>query len=210
LARPVSKCSALLALREACTQLKKWQTRHSHASALNVSVNLSGKTCEENKIVEQIAQIINESGVNPGTIKMEITEGTIMQHEEKTSAVLAELKAMQMQLMIDDFGTGYSSLSYLHRLPIDVLKIDRSFVSNMELGNKNSEIVRTILSLASNLGMATVAEGVENAAQAEQLQNLDCNFAQGYYFARPAAAADMEKYLGESHVWPVVKVQEAR
>ena len=195
----------LWVLREACTQLKAWQQKHAHASALTVSVNLSGKTCEERNIVEKISQIIAETAVNPGMLKMEITEGTIMQHEEKTSAVLAELKAMRMQLMIDDFGTGYSSLSYLHRLPIDVLKIDRSFVSNMELGNKNSEIVRTILSLASNLGMKTVAEGVENAAQAEALQGLECNFAQGYYFARPAAPADMEKYLSAAHSWPLAK-----
>jgi EAL domain-containing protein (putative c-di-GMP-specific phosphodiesterase class I) len=124
-----------------------------------------------------------------------------MQHEEHTSAVLAQLKAMKMQLMIDDFGTGYSSLSYLHRLPIDVLKIDRSFVSNMELGNKNSEIVRTILSLAANLGMKTVAEGVEKVEQVDALKNLRCHYAQGYFFARPQPAEKIDALLKQNVAW---------
>jgi EAL domain-containing protein (putative c-di-GMP-specific phosphodiesterase class I) len=136
--------------------------------------------------VEQIVQILQETELNARSLKLEITESVIMEMTKSVSKMTAQLKAMNIQLQMDDFGIGYSSLSSLHHLPIDVLKIDRSFVSRME-EESSSKIVQTIVALAHSLGLDVTAEGIETAEQLEQLKGFSCEMGQGYYFSKPLA-----------------------
>jgi len=192
----------LWVLREACAQLRVWRGRFPAFPPFSVSVNISGKMFSQDDMHEQIAEVLKQTGVQGADVKLEITEGVLMEKDDKhTLASLGRLKSMDLRLMIDDFGTGYSSLSYLHRLPMDILKIDRSFVSKMGLEEKNSEIVRTIKALAGNLGMAVVAEGVESAQQLASLRQLKCEYGQGYYFAKPLDPGSVEKLLAENPKW---------
>lgn len=184
-------------LRSACEQLRIWQRQFRRS--LTMSVNLSGIQLEQPNLVAQIEGILGEIWLAPNTLKLEITESTIMKNTETVTALLDQLKKMKIFLSIDDFGTGYSSLSYLHRFPVDTLKIDRSFVGRMCADSENLEIVRLIISLAHNLGMDVTAEGVENMEQLAQLQSLGCEFGQGYFFSKPldkdAASALLEKHF---------------
>lgn len=188
-------------LRESCTQLKKWHDLNANARKLCVSVNLSGNTFSQQNLVKLVREILEESKLPPENLKLEITEGVIMDNAEATTATLAQLKAMNVHLMIDDFGTGYSSLSYLHQLPIDTLKIDRSFVSSLELGDKNLEIVKTIASLAANLDLKIVAEGVETREQLAIVRELKCHYAQGYLFAKPVSADIARDFIIADPQW---------
>ena len=185
---------SLWVLREACGQLRTWHAR-MRSSALSMSVNLSGNVFSNGKFIQQMSQILGSTDVPGSRLKIELTESVIMEHSEASMAFLAQLAAMNVQLVIDDFGTGYSSLSYLCRLPINVLKIDRSFVSSMHQGAKHLAIVRTIIALARNLEMKVVAEGVETAQQLAMLRELKCDYAQGYFLARPLDAAAADKLL---------------
>jgi EAL domain-containing protein (putative c-di-GMP-specific phosphodiesterase class I) len=128
---------------------------------------------------------------------LEITESVLIENDESAVAMLLQLKSLGVQVHIDDFGTGYSSLNYLHRFPIDALKIDRSFISRMGVNNEKSEIVQTIMTMAHNLGMSVVAEGIETAEQLTQLRVLRCEYGQGYFFSKPlnteAAGALIDK-----------------
>jgi EAL domain-containing protein (putative c-di-GMP-specific phosphodiesterase class I) len=128
---------------------------------------------------------LDKSGLEPRFLKLEITESVVMENAEAATAMFKRLRALGVQLSIDDFGTGYSSLSYLHRFPLNYLKIDRSFVSRMTETSDNAEIVKTIVTLAHNLGMQAIAEGVETPDQCEKLRAIGCEFAQGYLFSRP-------------------------
>jgi EAL domain-containing protein (putative c-di-GMP-specific phosphodiesterase class I) len=152
---------------------------------LTMSVNLSGKQLQDMDLVRQIKAILKESGVEPSTLKLEVTESAIMEDPEKAAAILNSLRDLGLHLSLDDFGTGYSSLSYLHRFPFHNLKIDRSFVSKLEAGDKDAEIVKVINSLAKNLGMDVVAEGIETEGQWALLHHLACAYGQGYYFSKP-------------------------
>ncbi len=185
-------------LRTACQQLRIWQRQFGRN--LTISVNLSPIQLGEANLIFQIDAILQEVWIAPNTLKLEITESTIMSNTESAIGLLEQLKQRKIQLCIDDFGTGYSSLSYLHRFPIDTLKIDRSFVSRMSVDTENLEIVRVIITLAHNLGMDVIAEGVENIEQLALLQALGCECGQGYLFSKPldseAAAAFLEKENG--------------
>jgi diguanylate cyclase (GGDEF)-like protein/PAS domain S-box-containing protein len=172
-------------LLAACLQLKAWQQHMLPTGSLSVSVNLSGRQLAQPDLIEQVTQILSETGLDPHNLKLEITESVIMENAESTIRTLEQLRSLGIHLQIDDFGTGYSSLSYLHRFPIDTLKIDRSFVSRMTNNCKNSEIVGTIITLARNLGMGVIAEGVETAEQLRHLEQLNCDYAQGFLFSRP-------------------------
>jgi EAL domain-containing protein (putative c-di-GMP-specific phosphodiesterase class I) len=169
-----------------------------------VSVNLSGKHFAQADIVEQIRRIILETRINPASLKLEITESAIMENAETAISMLKQLRALGVQLSIDDFGTGYSSLSYLHRFPIDMLKVDRSFVSSMEDGSENGEIVRTIIALAKTLELNVVAEGIETIHQLHQLRILVCEYGQGYLFSRPVPASEAETILEDRNRWQTV------
>ncbi|WP_449420312.1 EAL domain-containing protein [Phormidium nigroviride] len=195
-------------LRESCRQIRQWQQQFPHRLSLTVSVNLSVKQFSQPDLIAQIDRILRETDLDGRSLKLEITESVLMENSQSVTALLKELKARNIHLCIDDFGTGYSSLSYLHRFPTDTLKIDRSFVSRMGVeSNINqgsidpTEIVRSIVTLAHNLGMDVVAEGVEKASQLALLRALKCDGGQGYFFSRPvdswAAAALIAKDEGD-------------
>jgi diguanylate cyclase (GGDEF)-like protein len=174
-------------LREACSQLRAWHTATGR-EFLTMSVNLSGKQLTQPDIIEQIEKTLHDTGLNAKRLRLEITESVVMENAELATTTLIQLRKLGVNLSIDDFGTGYSSLSYLHRFPVNTLKIDRSFIGRMSKGDENSEIVRTICTLATNLGMEVVAEGVETREQLGLLQALRCQFGQGFLFSRPVNA----------------------
>ncbi|HET9533559.1 MAG TPA: EAL domain-containing protein [Blastocatellia bacterium] len=185
-------------LREACEQLRVWQQQFPSTPPLSISVNLSGKQFGQPDLIEQIKKILDETGIRPGTLKLEITESAIIDNTETAASMLKQIKSLGIKVSLDDFGTGYSSLSYLHRFPIDTLKVDRSFVTRMNLP-KNSEIVRTIVTLASNLGMDVIAEGVESGEQIVQLSGMNCEYVQGYLFSQPIDSEAAQRLLEETH-----------
>ncbi|MEH1912802.1 bifunctional diguanylate cyclase/phosphodiesterase [Nostoc sp.] len=172
-------------LTESCQQLRQWQLQFPAIKLLTVNVNLSGKQFSQPHLIEEISQILEDTSLNPSNLKLEITETAIIASPEKATSVLKQLKAFGLQLCIDDFGTGYSSLAYLHKFPIDVLKIDRSFINRIDSDTEQFAIVRAIVTLADNLGMSVVAEGVETIDQLVQLKLLQCQQAQGYLFSKP-------------------------
>jgi EAL domain-containing protein (putative c-di-GMP-specific phosphodiesterase class I) len=172
-------------LEEACKAVHKWQQNSPRHRNLSLSVNLSGKQVSQPDLLEKVQWALDKSGLEPRFLKLEITESVVMENAEAATAMFKRLRALGVQLSIDDFGTGYSSLSYLHRFPLNYLKIDRSFVSRMTETSDNAEIVKTIVTLAHNLGMQAIAEGVETPDQCEKLRAIGCEFAQGYLFSRP-------------------------
>jgi diguanylate cyclase (GGDEF)-like protein len=179
-------------LHRACQQLYAWQKELPEADTLHISVNLSSKQIKQFDFVDKLSQILVDTGLQGSSLKLELTETMLMDQGEKTIELLTQIKQLQVQLSIDDFGTGYSSLSYLHRFPVDTLKIDRSFVSQITAEGNNCEIVKTIVTLAHSLGMKAIAEGVETSHQATHLTNLGCEAAQGYFFAKPLNQVDAE------------------
>lgn len=172
-------------LREACHQMRHWHMQLPHQPPLTMNVNLSSRQFAMSGLTEQTRQILEETQLNPSSLKLELTESMVMENASSVVAVLRQIRALGIQLAIDDFGTGYSSLSYLPRFPINTLKIDRSFISKMGSNNDGLEIVRTILTLAHNLGMDVTAEGVESVEQVSQLLSMNCDYGQGYLFAKP-------------------------
>ena len=174
-------------LEEACRQAAHWH--QSSGDDLTVSVNLSAKQFSQPDLVEQVDGALRQSGLPSRLLKLEVTESMVMENTDAAIALLRRLKALGVHIAIDDFGTGYSSLSYLLRLPADTLKIDRSFVSGSGDAGRNVSIVRTVVSLASSLGLDVVAEGVETEEQRRLLQDLGCPLAQGFLFS---AAVDSD------------------
>ena len=188
-------------LRHTCEQMVQWQARSPFNKSMFLSVNLSGKHFAQKDMVNQIRRILNDTGIDPSTLKLEITESAVMENAETAISMLQQLKTLGVQLSIDDFGTGYSSLSYLHRFPIDTLKVDRSFVSSMEEGTENGEIVRTVISLAKTLGLDVVAEGIETVHQLHQLRILDCEYGQGYLFSKPVPVGEANSMIDDRGRW---------
>ena len=162
-----------------------------------VSVNLSPRQIEKPGFVDDVRQILAQTGLPAHALTLEITEGVLMGDTEASIATLRALKQLGVKLAIDDFGTGYSSLSYLQRLPVDSLKIDRSFVATLNTGGADAALVRSIIAIGDALGLETVAEGIEEAAQLQALISLGVGFGQGYYFSRPLSVAAMSDLLGE-------------
>jgi diguanylate cyclase (GGDEF)-like protein len=182
-------------LEESCRRMSAWHLQHPGEKPLTISVNLSGRQLTQPNLIEQIKGILNETGLDPRTLKLEITESVVMDNAEIASSMLLQLRALGVQLSIDDFGTGYSSLSYLHRFPVNTLKIDRSFISRLGAGDENTEIVRTIMTLANNLGMDVVAEGVETENHLFHLKKMRCQYAQGYLFSKAVDAESASALL---------------
>jgi EAL domain-containing protein (putative c-di-GMP-specific phosphodiesterase class I) len=189
----------LWVLEEACRALRRWQDSHRGAEAPTMAVNLSATQFLQGDLVAQVERVLVESGIEPGTLKLEITESVLMQHTERVTETLHRLKALGVQLHIDDFGTGYSSLGYLHRLPLDALKIDRSFVSDTP--GANLQLVRTIVALAHALGVAVITEGIESPELLQELRALECEFGQGFFFSRPLAGIDIEALVATDPCW---------
>jgi EAL domain-containing protein (putative c-di-GMP-specific phosphodiesterase class I) len=184
-------------MRAACRQLKFWQETIPGAQDLKVNVNLSGKDFAQPDLIDQVIATLRETGVSPHCLRLEITESAIMENIELANHTLRQLQALGVQVDIDDFGTGFSSLTYLFQLPVNTLKIDRSFVQQLGIDPRKTEIVRTILNLAHNIGLDVVAEGVETSEQAEHLRRIGCDEGQGYLFAPPLEASQVERYLVE-------------
>jgi diguanylate cyclase (GGDEF)-like protein/PAS domain S-box-containing protein len=182
-------------LRHACRQLRTWQQQVPGAESLWVSVNLSAKQLAQTNVVTAIRDILDETGLEPPSLKLEITEHTLVEYGQITTQVANQIREIGVQLCIDDFGTGYSSLSYLHQLPVDVLKIDRSFISQMGQDGDRNQIVSSILGLARTLGMKVVAEGTETRQQADELRRLACDFSQGWLFSKALDATDLEAMM---------------
>jgi diguanylate cyclase (GGDEF)-like protein/PAS domain S-box-containing protein len=184
--------------REACKQLRAWQIQYPSDTPLTISVNLSAKQFSHPTLIEDIKQILTETNVSPSSLKIEITESAIIENIDLATEILRQLKAIGIRISLDDFGTGYSSLSYLHRFPIDTLKIDRSFVTRMSMP-KNSEIVRTIITLAVNLGMDVIAEGVETREQIILLTGLNCEYVQGFLLSKPVDGETMRELIEQTY-----------
>ena len=184
-------------LREACRQLKSWQEQFPGKPSLAISVNLSTKQFAQADLIDQIEKVMQITGLESRFLKLEITESVLIENAERVKAMLVKMQELGVRLSLDDFGTGYSSLSYMHSFPIDTLKIDRSFVTDVDTELGKIEIIRTVVGLAWNLGMDTVAEGVETKTQMYQLKALKCNFAQGYYFSRPLDADAAEALIAK-------------
>jgi len=182
-------------LRESCSQMKRWHTQYPCDPPLAISVNLSPSQFAQPHLVEQIADVLQETGIEPSSLRLEITETVLMDDHEIARDVLTQLKRLGVGLKIDDFGTGYSSLAYLAQLPFDTMKIDRSFTLQLQGGDCNAEIVRSILDMAHSLGMQVVAEGVEQNDQITRLISMGCEFGQGFFFSKPVSAQDAERLL---------------
>lgn len=186
-------------LMEACRRLRSWQELYPALSDLSMNVNLSGIQLANPDLIKQVDDLLAMVGLPGHNLKLEITESFLMENLMENPAIankiLEELKARNIKLCIDDFGTGYSSLSYLHYLPIDILKIDRSFINPKTNARKNSEIVKSIINLAQDLGLGLVAEGIETEQQLTMLKNLHCDYGQGYFFARPLDDSNALSFL---------------
>jgi len=185
-------------LGEACRQARIWQDQFPSDPPLTISVNISAKQFAQPGLIEQVEQVLKETGIAPGSLQLELTESVVMESIETATDLLHRLRALGVALSIDDFGTGYSSLNYLHNFPLDTLKIDRSFVSQIAGNNENTEIVQTIVTLARSLGMNVVAEGIETELQLASLQALECEGGQGYLFAKPMHTKAAEAFLFNS------------
>jgi diguanylate cyclase (GGDEF)-like protein len=188
-------------LETTCRQLAEWQEISPSYRNLVVSVNISGKHLSNEDLIHDVEHALAASGVKARSLKLEVTESAAMEDAEQTISILNRLNTLGVQLSIDDFGTGYSSLSYLHRLPFDTLKIDRSFVSSVGESGENSEILQTIISLAKNLKKKVIAEGIETEAQLHLLQDLGCDYGQGYLLSRPRTVEKIETALYEGRMW---------
>jgi diguanylate cyclase (GGDEF)-like protein len=186
-------------LREACRQAGRWNADRHGKAPLTVSVNLSALQLQQHDLPGTVTQALSDGGLDPHCLILEITESVLL-HDTDTDAVnqrLHALKALGVYLAIDDFGTGYSSLAYLRRFPVDILKIDKSFVDEVQHGSPASALARAIVNLGHTLELATVAEGIETAEQLVEVRESGCGFGQGYYFAKPLSLTDVEAFLAD-------------
>jgi diguanylate cyclase (GGDEF)-like protein len=189
-------------LNEASEQVVRWQKKLGDVAQVDIHVNLSRKQLANRQIITEVKQALSLHRLNPKCLHLEVTETEIMDDMQGASEILGELRKLGVQIDLDDFGTGQSSLACLHRLPIDVVKIDRSFVANLFDNQNCTLLVSAMISFANALGMKTVAEGIETSAQLEAIQAMGSTYGQGYFFAKPMTAADVEKLLTASKTFP--------
>ena len=189
-----------LMMREAASQLAVWRRNHRAAGELTVAVNLSTGEIDHPDLIANVVRILRETGLPPGALKLEVTEGDVMRDPDRAAIILRDLRQAGAALALDDFGTGFSSLSYLTRLPFDTLKIDRYFVRTMATDEGSAKIVSSVVKLGQDLDLEVVAEGVENAGMARQLLALGCDYGQGFGYAPALSAQEAEVYLNESYV----------
>jgi len=204
---PIAESSNLIielgdwVLHEALAQCARWQQRYAERNPLVVALNISAKQFAADDFIDKVARMLHETGARPANICLEITESVLLDDAEETIARLDELKAIGVHLAIDDFGTGYSSLSYLRRFPVDILKVDQTFVSGLGHDPEDSAIVQAVVHMGQALRMTTLAEGVETAHHVIELRELDCDVAQGFHFARPVPAEQFEALLDAGDDW---------
>jgi diguanylate cyclase (GGDEF)-like protein/PAS domain S-box-containing protein len=187
-------------LDEACRQASAWQTQYNGESWLSITVNISGRQFQQNTFVKTVAATLAKSGLAPHSLILEITENTVLGNTEAMSKKLREIKDLGVRLAIDDFGTGYSSLGYLQRFPVDILKIDKSFIDKIDHGKEGAAVARAIITMGENLHLKTIAEGIETPEQIAALQNLGCELGQGYHFAKPLNKEDMNRFLSKANL----------
>jgi EAL domain-containing protein (putative c-di-GMP-specific phosphodiesterase class I) len=180
-------------LREACRQGREWHDQGN--GPLTISVNLSSRQLQDPNLVNHVREILEETGMRPESLVLELTETALMSEPDAGFEVIRRLKRLGVRLAIDDFGTGYSSLAYLHRLPVDVIKVDRSFIADLGLGTDRATLARGILELVRTLQVSTVAEGVETAEQLDELRTVRCELGQGFMFSRPVPAEAITRLL---------------
>jgi diguanylate cyclase (GGDEF)-like protein len=183
------------ALKEACRALADWRRRYDGLDDLSMAVNVSARQLSREDFVELVAQVCGRFAIPSDRLHLEITETALVENAELASRSLDRLRSVGVQLSIDDFGTGYSSLDYLHRFPVDRLKIDRSFVEPLREGHRNSAIIRAVVALGRELGIRTVAEGVETERQRTIVRDVGCDYGQGHYFSRPLVPQATERLL---------------
>lgn len=188
-------------LRESCSQLMRWQRQYQVSYPLKMSTNVSGKQFLKPGFAEKLIDILADTGMEPGSLAIEITESIIMEDVEIAVATMMKLRSHGVHIHIDDFGTGYSSLSYLHNFPVNALKIDRSFISRMSGNEENREIVKAIISLAQNLNLSVIAEGIELVTQLHEIKDMECQFAQGYYFTKPLPVSELDTWMQNERVF---------
>jgi diguanylate cyclase (GGDEF)-like protein/PAS domain S-box-containing protein len=182
--------------KQACQQMASWQKNFANCCELTVSINLSAQDLRAHNLIDTIDAVLVHTGLKGGSIIVEITESMLIEDIEKTVDILAQMESRNIQISIDDFGTGYSSLNYLHRLPVNNLKIDRSFVTQLQTEGRNCQVVNTIIALSNQLELTSIAEGIEKPQQLKKLKQLGCRFGQGYLFSKPLSPADIEaKFL---------------
>jgi diguanylate cyclase (GGDEF)-like protein len=187
-------------LGEACRQMHSWQSQFPTLPLLTMSVNLSSRQFAQSDLIGELERIIRRSNLAPHHLRLEMTERSLLANPDAAKATLLQLKQLGVQLSLDDFGTGYSSLSHLHRFSFDALKVDHSFVSQMN-DEKNAEIVSAIITIAHNLNMNVIAEGVETAEQLERLRTLNCHYGQGYLFSGPLESGAVRELLASRPQW---------
>ena len=187
--------------QEACGQLRDWQNRFSKHIPLTMSVNLSTEQFSDASLVVKLQELVRSTGIEPGSLKIEITESEIMEDPKAVSEILYQLKKLGIDACLDDFGTGYSSLSYLQQLPITFIKIDQSFVRRLGGEDDALAIVKTIVVLSHQLGRKVIAEGVETPEHLNILKSLGCEYAQGYFFSKPLPQGEMENLLATRRRW---------
>lgn len=188
-------------LKQTCAQLARWQKVSPAGRQLIMSVNISGKHLSYQSLLVDVEMALENARIAPSSLKLEITESAAMEDAEQTIRMLSHLKTLGVQLSIDDFGTGYSSLSYLHRLPVDTLKIDRSFVNAVGENGEDSEILQTIISLAKNLKLRVIAEGIETESQLGFLRAIGCDYGQGYLMSKPLPPEMLDEPIVNKHNW---------
>jgi EAL domain-containing protein (putative c-di-GMP-specific phosphodiesterase class I) len=183
-------------LREAVGQMTAWDRRHSSARGLSVSVNVSTVQLTAPSLIGDVKGVLERSGITPSRLVLEITEGSLANETERVIEVLEELRKLGVRIAIDDFGTGYASLSHLQRLPVDILKVDKSFVTALSEGGKSRALLQAILGVGQALSLAVVAEGIEAQTQMTTLQEMGCQMAQGFLVGKPSPAEVAESLLG--------------
>jgi EAL domain-containing protein (putative c-di-GMP-specific phosphodiesterase class I) len=193
-------------IRETCRQTRQWQREFPDRAPLSISVNVSGRLFKQPDMVTRLERILDETGLSPASLRIEITESVLLDHAEEAMEKLSGLRNLGVGLHVDDFGTGYSSLSYLQKFAYDSLKIDRSFVRDIEQTKGSGAIVQTIIALGQMLGMNIIAEGVETPVQLRRLQELQCPQVQGFWFSRPLDAAGARRLLSNPPSWQVEKI----
>ncbi|HKX84544.1 MAG TPA: EAL domain-containing protein [Pyrinomonadaceae bacterium] len=186
-------------LEEACAKTREWQTRYGYGEGLSVSVNIGSRQFQDESLVEVVETALEKSGLPPQSLILEITESTMLTNTDAVINKLSELRRMNIRFAIDDFGTGYSSLSYLQRFPVDILKIDKSFIDKIAPGNEGAAVAKAIITMSDTLRLKTIAEGIENSGQKGQLLGLGCELGQGFHFAEPLRAVELTEFLSASN-----------
>jgi EAL domain-containing protein (putative c-di-GMP-specific phosphodiesterase class I) len=188
-------------LEQACRQGARWYSARPDAAPVGISVNLSAVQFAKRGLAEVVREVLRPTGLEPNCLSLEITETVILRDAELLGDPLRELKNIGVRIVLDDFGTGYSSLGYLTRLPLDALKVDRSFVDGLGTERRDTKITEAIVAMSKALSLEVIGEGVESELQAQELLRLGCHQAQGFYFSRPVPAADITRMLAQGPAW---------